>query len=108
MKKAPILKHLNLNYPFLIETDTNDKGLGAVLIQRNGDKTSMIQYISRTLQPCENKSHIRKKEALAIVRLVLSLQLREYLLSMYHNHKQSILHMASDKMRSLFKKVSIG
>ena len=32
--------------------------------------------------------------------LVVPLQLREYLLSMYYNHKQSTVHMATDKMQS--------
>ena len=35
--------------------------------------------------------------------LVVPLQLREYLLSMYHNQKQFTVHMAIDKMQIFFK-----
>ena len=67
MISAPILRHPNFNYPFIIETDASDKGLGAVLIQRYNNQTSTIQYGSRTLQPWEKKRHIREKVALAIL-----------------------------------------
>ena len=67
LSKAPILCHPNFDMPFIIETDASDKGLGAVLLQRYNNKTHIIQYISRTLQPCERKWHIREKEALGIL-----------------------------------------
>ena len=67
MTNAPILCHPNFDFPFIIETDAADKGLGAALIQRYHNKTHIIQFISRTLQPAEKKWHIREKEALGII-----------------------------------------
>ena len=66
MVSTPILKLPNFNYPFIIETDASDKGLGAELIQRFNNQTSII-HVSRTLQPSERKWQIREKEALAIL-----------------------------------------
>ena len=59
MVSAPILKHPYLNYPFIIETDASDKGLGAVIIQRMIGQTSVIQYVSLSL----NERKWREKEA---------------------------------------------
>ena len=55
MFSAPIFQHPNFNFPFIIETDASDKGLGAILIQRLNNQTSIIQYVSRNLQPSERK-----------------------------------------------------
>jgi hypothetical protein len=67
LSRAPILKHPNFNFPFIIETDASDRGLGSVLIQRYHGETHVIQYASRTIQPGELSWPVRDKEALAIL-----------------------------------------
>ena len=67
LSQAPILKHPNFNFPFIIETDASDRGLGSVLIQRYHGETHVIQYASRTIQPGELSWPVRDKEALAIL-----------------------------------------
>ena len=65
--KAPILIHPDFTLPFKVQTDASDFGLGAVLSQIVDGKEHVVQYLSRTLQPAEQKWCIREKEALAII-----------------------------------------
>jgi hypothetical protein len=55
-------------YPFELQTDASDIGIGAVLSQRDEDNNErVIQFASRTLSKREMKWHTQEKEALAIV-----------------------------------------
>ncbi len=68
----------NFNLPFLLQTDTSDRGLGAVLAQVvEGEERSLL-YLSRKLSKRETRYSTIEKECLAIRWAVLTL--RYYLL----------------------------
>ena len=58
----PVLKFYSIE-EVTIQTDANDKGLGAVLLQ-NGQP---VAYASRTLSPTEQRYATKEKECLGIV-----------------------------------------
>ncbi|KAL1265127.1 hypothetical protein QQF64_003154 [Cirrhinus molitorella] len=74
----PVLRAPDFSYPFLLQTDAFDTGLGAVLSQVQGGEEHSILYISRKLSPAERKYAAVEKEALAVKWAVL--ELRYYLL----------------------------
>ena len=54
LMEAPVLAYPDYSKPFILETDTSLKGLGAVLSQKGDDnEIRVITYASRSLQPWE-------------------------------------------------------
>ncbi|KAL3977676.1 G protein-coupled receptor [Sarotherodon galilaeus] len=62
----PVLQCPDFTCPFIVQTDASGVGLGAVLLQGDGEDQRPVQYISRKLFPREMKYSTIEKEALAI------------------------------------------
>lgn len=65
---APLLAHFDCQRDIEIHTDASDKGLGAILIQRDEDGNERpVVFLSRSLQANEKSYATVEKEALAVV-----------------------------------------
>ena len=64
---SPVLRSPDFKKPFVLQTDASDRGVGAVLSQKNeaGDDNP-IAYFSKKLQPREERYSTVEKECLAI------------------------------------------
>ena len=77
--QAPILAFPDFNKPFLLETDTSGRGLGAVLSQKQADgRYHPIAYASRVMNETEQRYHSNKQEFLAL-KWAITEQFHEYL-----------------------------
>lgn len=80
LTNPPILAYPDFELPFVLHTDASDKGLGAVLYQRQNGRLRVIGYGSRTLNPAERnyRLHSGKLEFLALKWAVCE-KFRDYL-----------------------------
>lgn len=62
----PVMAYPDFKLPFILHTDASNKGLAAVLYQRQEGKLRVIAYASRTLSPAERNYHSNKLEFLAL------------------------------------------
>jgi len=65
---APVLAYPDFEKSFIVHTDASEKGLGAVLYQRQESILRVISYASRSLTPAEKnyKYNSGKLEFLAL------------------------------------------
>jgi hypothetical protein len=65
---APILAHIDLEKPFILEADASDFALGSTLSQpSNDEKLHPVAFHSRKFDAAEINYEIHDKELLAIV-----------------------------------------
>ncbi|XP_071321134.1 uncharacterized protein [Trachinotus anak] len=62
----PVLQSPDFNRPFTVQTDASGVGLGAVLLQGEGDDQKPVAYVSRKLWPRETRYSAVELECLAI------------------------------------------
>lgn len=67
---APVLGLPDPNKPFKLATDASDKGIAAVLSQKQDGKERVISYFSRQLKNAEKNYSITEKEAMAVVKAI--------------------------------------
>ena len=65
--EAPILHLPDPHKPFVLRTDASDVGVGAVLMQMDGDQYFPVSYASRKLLPRERRYSVIERECLAVV-----------------------------------------
>ena len=80
LTEPPVLAYPDFTCPFTLHTDASQKGLGAVLYQKQDGKMRVIGYGSRTLTPAEENYHLHsgKLEFLALKWAVCD-KFRDYL-----------------------------
>ena len=64
---APIMNPPDFNYPFILELDACEYGIGCILTQEYDNRKYVIAYASRTLVPAERNYSAVEREALVIV-----------------------------------------
>ena len=106
--QAPILSFPDFNKPFLLETDTSGKGLGAVLSQKQDDGCyHPISYASRVMNTMEQRYHSNKKEFLGL-KWVVTEQFYEYLYPYCNNEMEFAVHTANNPLTYIFSSASLN
>ena len=81
--EAPVLAYPDYTKPFILETDTSLKGLGAVLSQKGDDnEVHVIAYASRSLRPSEKSMRDYSSAKIELMALKWSVcdKFKDYLL----------------------------
>ena len=60
----------SISLPFILDTDSSQCGIGAVLSQQQNGEEKVIAYACRTLTKAERKYLVTRKELLAVIRYI--------------------------------------
>ena len=83
LTEAPVLAYPDYSKPFILETDTSLKGLGAVLSQKgDNNEVCVIAYASRSLRPSEKSMRDYSSTKIELMALKWSVcdKFKDYLL----------------------------
>ena len=67
LSKSPILKLVDLNKSFVLQTDASNVGIGAILLQEHDGVKHPVAYASKKLLDREQNYSVSERECLAIV-----------------------------------------
>ena len=105
--QAPILAFPDFGKPFLLETDTSGKGLGAVLSQKQSDgRYHPITYASRIMTETEQRYHSNKQEFLAL-KWAVTEQFHEYLSPYGKNRNQFVVRTDNNPLTYIFSSANL-
>ena len=105
--QAPILSFPDFTKPFLLETDTSGRGLGAVLSQKQTDgRYHPITYASRVMNKTEQRYHSNKQEFLAL-KWAITEQFHEYLSPYGKNRNEFVVRTDNNPLTYIFSSANL-
>ena len=100
-------EHVDLQKPFLLETDTFGRGLGAVLSQKQAyGRYHPIAYASRVMNETEQRYHSNKQEFLAL-KWAVTEQFHEYLSPYGKNRNKFVVRMDNNPLTYIFSSANL-
>jgi len=67
VSSPPVLRLPDVSKPFILQTDASSEGIGAILLQKEGQIKYPVAFASKKLLPREKNYSTIEREALAIV-----------------------------------------
>ena len=67
MSSPPVLRLPDVSKPFILQTDASSEGIGAILLQKEGQIKYPVAFASKKLLPWKKNYSTTDREALAIV-----------------------------------------
>ena len=99
---TPVLAFPDFKKPFLLETDTSGKGLGAVLSQKQDDgRYHPVAYASRTMNKTKQWYHSNKQEFIAL-KWTVTEQFHEYLTPYGKNRNEFVVCTDNNPLTYIF------
>ena len=104
--QAPILSYPDFNKPFLLETDTSGRGLGALSQKQADGQYHLITYASHVMNETEQRYHSNKQEFLAIKSAVTE-QFHEYLSPYGKNRNEFVVCTDNNQLTYIFSSANL-